>query len=102
MSTSKQRRRLKEHNTKHDAIMGQWAERGYQHPPPILPSLPDDLRNLQCGAKTRAGSACKQKAIYTNGRCKYHGGLSTGPRTKEGKAKAAQNGFKPGWSKQSP
>jgi len=29
-----------------------------------------------------------------NGRCKLHSGLSTGPRTKEGKQKSAQNGFK--------
>jgi len=27
-----------------------------------------------------------------HGRCKWHGGCSTGPKTEEGKAKAAQNG----------
>jgi hypothetical protein len=32
-----------------------------------------------CGAKTRAGGTCKQLAM-TNGRCRYHGGLSTGPK----------------------
>ena len=47
-----------------------------------------------CGGKTRAGHPCKQKALYRNGRCKFHGGLSTGPRTIEGKRKSAMNGFK--------
>ena len=32
-----------------------------------------------CGAKTRARGTCKQRAM-TNGRCRYHGGLSTGPK----------------------
>lgn len=32
-----------------------------------------------CGAKTRARGTCKQLAM-TNGRCRYHGGLSTGPK----------------------
>ena len=47
-----------------------------------------------CGAKTRAGHSCKQKAIYSNGRCKWHGGLSTGPKTIEGKRRSSMNGFK--------
>jgi hypothetical protein len=42
-----------------------------------------------CGAKTRKGTPCKQLGIYKNGRCKLHGGLSTGPKTAEGKVKAA-------------
>lgn len=45
-----------------------------------------------CGAKTRAGTPCKQKALYHSGRCKLHGGLSTGPTTHEGKARSALNG----------
>lgn len=44
-----------------------------------------------CGAKTRAGTSCKRRDLYANGRCRLHGGLSTGPRTAEGKAKAARN-----------
>jgi len=44
-----------------------------------------------CGAKTRQGTPCKNTRIYKNGRCKNHGGLSTGPRTEEGKAKALAN-----------
>lgn len=38
-----------------------------------------------CGARTKAGTPCKMKATYASGRCKLHGGLSTGPRTDEGK-----------------
>jgi hypothetical protein len=44
-----------------------------------------------CGARTRAGTPCKMKAIYENGRCKLHGGLSTGPTTPEGKARVTKN-----------
>jgi hypothetical protein len=44
----------------------------------------------RCGAKTRRGSPCLCKALR-NGRCKYHGGLSTGPRTAEGKKRSAAN-----------
>lgn len=56
--------------------------------PPVYPKLPDDLCGLPCGAKTRVGGACKRTDIYENGRCKFHGGLSTGPKTPEGKARA--------------
>ena len=37
----------------------------------------------RCGARTRAGLACRQPAM-TNGRCRLHGGLSSGPRTEAG------------------
>jgi len=47
-----------------------------------------------CGAKTRKGTPCKRRDIYENGRCRLHGGLSTGPRTEAGKRKSALNGFK--------
>jgi len=48
-----------------------------------------------CGAKTGAGTPCKLTSIYKNGRCKFHGGLSTGPTSAAGKQKAALNGFRP-------
>jgi len=48
-----------------------------------------------CGAKTRQGTSCKNTRLYKNGRCKNHGGLSTGPRTEEGKARALANLKKP-------
>ena len=37
--------------------------------------------------KTRRGTACQRPANKRNGRCRLHGGASTGPRTKEGLAK---------------
>jgi hypothetical protein len=39
----------------------------------------------RCGARTRAGGACRQPAM-ANGRCRLHGGKSTGPRTAAGLA----------------
>ncbi len=37
----------------------------------------------RCGARTKRGSSCLQAAM-PNGRCRMHGGSSTGPRTPEG------------------
>lgn len=49
--------------------------------------------DLRCGAKgKRTGRPCPLINIYANGRCRFHGGLSTGPKTAEGKARAALNG----------
>lgn len=48
--------------------------------------------HLQCGAKTRAGTPCRNTNLYACGRCKFHGGLSTGPRTTAGKTVASLNG----------
>lgn len=49
----------------------------------------------RCGARCRDGHACRAAALWLpgdpaprNGRCRLHGGLSTGPRTAEGKARA--------------
>src|SRR5206468_8164704 len=46
----------------------------------------DYLKSPRCGARTRAGCACRQPAM-ANGRCRLHGGLSTGPRTPQGLAR---------------
>jgi hypothetical protein len=48
----------------------------------------DFLTAPRCGAHTRAGDCCRQPAMK-NGRCRMHGGLSTGPRTAEGRARCA-------------
>ena len=40
-------------------------------------------RAARCGARTRRGSRCRCPAM-ANGRCRLHGGLSTGPKTAEG------------------
>jgi len=42
-----------------------------------------------CGARTRAGHPCRRKGL-ANGRCRNHGGLSTGPRTPEGKRRSRE------------
>jgi hypothetical protein len=36
-----------------------------------------------CGARNRAGALCGNRP-RPNGRCRFHGGMSTGPRTAEG------------------
>ena len=42
-------------------------------------------RKQHCGAYARStGRPCQAKALV-NGRCRNHGGLSTGPKTKEGR-----------------
>ncbi len=56
------------------------------------PPMPLELAGLTCGAKTRAGTPCKRTDLYDSGRCKFHGGLSTGPKSDEGKARARDNG----------
>jgi hypothetical protein len=40
-----------------------------------------------CGAKTRQGCPCVATAMR-NGRCKNHGGASTGAKTPEGRARS--------------
>ena len=48
-------------------------------------------QKVQCGARTiSTGNPCRAKAL-ANGRCKNHGGMSTGPRTPEGKATSLAN-----------
>jgi len=44
----------------------------------------------RCGARTRKGTPCRCKAL-ANGRCRFHGGLSTGPRTAAGRRQSAKN-----------
>jgi hypothetical protein len=43
----------------------------------------DFSKTPRCGAKTRGGGPCQCPAMR-NGRCRLHGGLSTGPKTCEG------------------
>jgi hypothetical protein len=53
----------------------------------------------RCGARTRRGTECAALALPGRSRCRHHGGLSTGPRTPEGKAaiaRATAGGRKPG------
>jgi hypothetical protein len=43
----------------------------------------DFSQAARCGAKTRRGTSCQCPAME-NGRCRLHGGLSTGPKTAAG------------------
>lgn len=64
--------------------------------PPEFPPYPEVIKGLTCGAKTRKGTPCKLPAdVWGRGRCKFHGGMSTGPKTAEGKQKSAENGRTP-------
>ncbi|MFZ2315515.1 MAG: HGGxSTG domain-containing protein [Gammaproteobacteria bacterium] len=55
------------------------------------PRKPRKLRGV-CGAKTRKASPCQAPPVWDksqdkprNGRCKLHGGLSTGAKTETGR-----------------
>jgi hypothetical protein len=62
----------------------------------VLARPPHRLRKAErprCGARCRDGHPCQARAtvdaetgcFVRNGRCRLHGGLSTGPRTVEGR-----------------
>ena len=62
-----------------------------------------------CGAKCRDGHSCKAKVVVNprtdkpvNGRCRMHGGLSTGAKTEEGRERcreASRRGMIEYWQK---
>ena len=49
-------------------------------------TLPLAQSSPRCGARARNGNPCRSAAM-ANGRCRMHGGASTGPRTAEGVAR---------------
>jgi len=51
---------------------------------------PPFLNSPRCGAKTRSGTPCRAPAMK-NGRCRLHGGKSTGPP--KGNTNAIKHGF---------
>ncbi len=58
----------------------------------LIKHINENARNTplpgeKCGARTREGNPCKAPA-RSNGRCRNHGGLSTGARTAEGRKRA--------------
>jgi hypothetical protein len=96
-------RAVEEHEKECERIRNEWLNQPFSYPPQPTPNYPQtdyppfpkECIGMTCGAKTRAGTPCKLTSIYENGRCKFHGGLSTGPKTPEGKKRSAMNGFKP-------
>lgn len=55
-------------------------------------------RAIKCEAKSKQNNhkPCRQPVIKGKNRCRFHGGLSTGPRTTEGKQRAATANYKHG------
>ena len=51
---------------------------------------------IRCLAKTRRGTECQSAAYKHNGRCRLHGGLSTGARTHEGLQRISEANLKHG------
>lgn len=52
--------------------------------------LARELRKRKCGARTRRGTPCQCKGLGRGGRCKLHGGMSTGPKTEAGKLRISE------------
>ncbi|HEV2897691.1 MAG TPA: HGGxSTG domain-containing protein [Pseudaminobacter sp.] len=50
----------------------------------------------RCGAKRRDGGSCLAPAM-PNGRCRMHGGMSTGPTTPEGLERSRKANWKHGY-----
>ena len=51
---------------------------------------------IRCLAKTHRGTECQSAACKHNGRCRLHGGLSTGARTPEGLQRISEANIKHG------
>jgi hypothetical protein len=83
---------LKDYYAAHTKLFDEWEKNSYQYPPPANIPYPEICRGMKCEAKTRTGKPCKNDGtIFANGRCKYHGGASTGPITSEGKKRVSMN-----------
>lgn len=76
-----------------------------KRPQPTEPPLPswaepwlarcrqrESMKRVSCGARRRRdGKPCEALSVPGKKRCRWHGGMSTGPRTPEGKAKVTRN-----------
>jgi hypothetical protein len=78
--------KAKDHSLKGRRGSG-WLKNG--NPPGDPNSAP------RCGAKTRKGEKCRAPAMR-NGRCRMHGGTSTGPRTLTGMSRSRRARWKHG------
>lgn len=56
------------------------------------------VTRIKCGARSKQNNhaPCRQPAMKNARRCRLHGGKSTGPKTPEGKQKAAYANYKHG------
>ena len=55
-----------------------------------------DWPGQRCLAKTRSGTLCQSPAYKHNGRCRLHGGLSTGAKTSDGLQRISDANLKHG------
>ena len=82
-----------------------FERRAQQHIDEGCPDLAEaewaEYRATRCNARTRRGTRCIRLGRHRGGRCRNHGGLSTGPRTPEGQARALAN-LVPGKGPQTP
>ena len=72
-----------------------FVDHGVRPTPPTLPpypKFPPECVEMVCGGRgRRLGRPCQRTDLYANGRCKWHGGLSTGLKTRAGKIKSLAN-----------
>ena len=50
----------------------------------------------RCGARTRSGTPCQNWPVRGRRRCRLHGGMSTGPKTLEGRARVSAANYRHG------
>ena len=62
----------------------------------LMTSVGPDWPGQRCGAKTRRGTGCQRPANKKNGRCRLHGGASTGAKTSEGLKRISQANIRHG------
>lgn len=53
-------------------------------------ALRDARRRVPCNAKTRRDSPCRNKSELGKKRCKFHGSMSTGPKTAKARERTAE------------
>ena len=92
--TAELRKAYRRHYEECDRIYRQQTSSSISFQRTTLPAFPAECLGMLCGAKTRRGTRCRNTSLYINGRCKFHGGLTTGPTTAEGKEQSRINGRK--------
>jgi hypothetical protein len=86
---------LKAYYADYFSAFEEWESGGYRDNLRATLPYPELCRDLKCEAKTRSGAPCKNDGTsFANGRCKFHGGASTGPVTIEGKKRVSMNAKK--------
>lgn len=86
---------MSKHSDAHRAVIAEaraLAAITRQHPRlAVSVCVLSEINKLTCNAKTRPGGRCRRTDLAENGRCRFHGGASTGPKTQAGKERACAN-----------